>query len=143
MGGGGGGVGAKTHKESQSIHAGVSTNLEIRDVHPGSFDAVFALLDLASRTSYLDISLALLARGFLEQEHRSIIDTLLWYGVLGAVDSAGAVTYIYDVQYNSHVLEQLRADRNQDSETFEINPAFRPALRVTSCAGGDSQITLI
>jgi hypothetical protein len=126
-----------------SLDVLVNTNLEIRDVAPRHFDAVFALLGLKWRTSKIDISLALLSRGFIEPLHAKIIDTMIWYGVLGVRDSGGGTTFIYDVEYNYHVLEQLRANRGEDGEIFEINRAFWPALKVDHSDVVDGQIKLI
>jgi hypothetical protein len=127
---------------SFSLDALVKTNLEIRDVCPHCFDAVFSLLGLRWRTSKLDISLALLNRGFPEELHSEIIEILIWYGVLGAVDAQGVTTFIYEVEYNTHVLEQLRLNREADSEAFEINKAFWPALKVDRQGHSDGQIPL-
>ncbi|HEY1124676.1 MAG TPA: hypothetical protein VGE65_03515 [Sphingobium sp.] len=114
-----------------SYDALVGTNLEIRDVAPECFDAIFALQKKNCRTSRIDISLSFLARGFREEDHDKILDLLVWYGVLGIVDEEGNATYIYEVEYNSHVIEKKRSNRGRDTEYFEINRAFWPALDIS------------
>lgn len=126
-----------------SLDALVNTNLEIRDVNPLYFDAIFALKSLNSRTSRIDISLALLNRGFTETLHDGIVKSLIWYGVLGVMDELGEATFIYEVEYNSHVLEQTRSNRDSDSEVFEVNKAFWPALKINSTGDTETQMHLL
>lgn len=108
----------------------VSINLEIRDVKPHFYDAIFALLNLQSRTTRIDIGLALIEKGYADSCHDEIIDLLIWYGVLGCVGSQGNTKYIYEVEYNTHVLQQIRSNRGKDNEEFEVNSAFWPALNI-------------
>lgn len=129
--------------DSYSLDVLVNTNLEIRDVAPSYFDAIFALRGVSRKTSRIDIGLALLNRGFDEKDHYKIIDLLIWYGVLGVVDDVGTTTFIYEVEYNSHVLEQIRTRRNEDDEVFEVNKAFWPALKIKADVASESQMPLI
>src|SRR5690606_24769710 len=94
------------------------------------YDAIFALRGLHWKATRITISLSLLNRGFSEDSHSKIIDLFVWYGVLGSVDENGSTTFIYDVEYNEHVLEQIRFNRDADNEVFEINKAFWPALKI-------------
>lgn len=128
---------------SYSLDVLVSTNLEIRDVKPAYYDTIFSLMNLKSRTSRIDIGLAFVERGHAEQEHDGIIDLLIWYGVLGCVDQDGRARYIYEVEYNIHVLEQLRVNRGRDSELFEINAAFWPALNIDGKGDREPSIRLL
>lgn len=126
-----------------SLDALVSTNLEIRDVRPDYYDAIFALRGLHWKTTRITISLSLLNRGFAEVDHTKIIDLFVWYGVLGALDESGAATFIYDVEYNEHVLEQIRINRDADEELFEINRAFWPALKIDTSKASAAQMPLL
>lgn len=110
----------KSGYQAFSLDALVNTNLEIRDVKPEYYDAVFCMRGMKHRTSRISISLSLLSRGFIEKEHSDIIEIMIWYGVLGVVDDNGLATFIYEVEYNSHVIDQLRGKRNLDDEIFEI-----------------------
>lgn len=121
----------------------INTNLELRDVHPEFFDAVFALRGMRRALKKIDISLALLERGFDEDQHAKIIEILIWYAVLGVSNKDGTTTFIYDVDYNSHMLEQIREARDEDGERFIINDAFVPALNVIDVDGAGDQIELL
>ena len=124
-----------------SYDALVGTNLEIRDVAPGYFDAIFALRQQSHRTSKIDISLSLLNRGFPESEHNAIVDLLIWYGVLGVVDGKNETTFIYEVEYNSHIIEQIRGERGRDAEIFDVNKAFWPSLEIGESVSANNQPT--
>lgn len=121
----------------------VLTNLEVRDVRPEFFDAIFALQSLSSTTTKIEIDLALLSRGFDENYHKDIIDLLVWYGVLGCINDQDEAKYIYQVEYNSHVLEQLRVKRGHDDEKFEINIALWPALSINGKGTPEPRIRLL
>ncbi len=126
-----------------SYDALVGTNLEIRDVAPRYFDAIFALRRQSYRTSRIEISLSLLNRGFPESEHDAIVDLLIWYGVLGVVDEELQTTFIYEVEYNSHIIEQIRGERGRDAEVFDVNKAFWPALEIGDAVSESGQPALL
>lgn len=128
---------------SYSLDVLVSTNLEIRDVNPEFYDTIFALKELPAITDRINIGLALLDRQISDDKHDQVVDLLIWYGVLGCIRDDGTAQYIYEVEYNSHVLEQLRVNKGKDSERFEVNPAFWPALNIDGRGDAEPSVRLL
>lgn len=73
------------------------------------------------------------AAGVAESDSGTVIDFLLYYGVVGLRTTEGDM-YIYHVNYDSRKLA-IRIDRANESARFCVNPAFRPALSIYGCNG--------
>ena len=77
----------------------VDIGYEIRDVLPEAENVLYAFIDEPQTMPASELS-PLLTRGGIDNKKIPDIETiLLWYGVLGVRRMDGAVTYIYNVNY--------------------------------------------
>jgi hypothetical protein len=73
----------------------------------------------------------LLTRGGIDNRKISDIETiLLWYGVLGVRRMDGAVTYIYNVNYEMPILRGIIRKLQDEGLVYVVNPAFVPGLQI-------------
>jgi hypothetical protein len=103
-------------------------NLEIRDVMPEAEDILYHFIGTARTISYDDLVALLLSEGKVEEILPSILDVLIWHGVLGLLLNDGRVQYIYDVGYNVRLFKAQLEKLKLAGLVFQINPAFWPAL---------------
>jgi hypothetical protein len=103
---------------------------ELRDVFPKASDALYELIESPRRLSKAEAIAKFAKLGLSGDEVEELIKLLLWYGVLGLVRDADAITYIYDVKYDTKRLMALVGKVDTDKLRFEINPAFWRGLEV-------------
>jgi hypothetical protein len=60
----------------------------------------------------------------------SIVNILLWYGVLGVKRIDGTVTYIYTVNYEMQILSGIIQKLESHGLVYVVNPAFVPGLQI-------------
>lgn len=112
-----------------SIELSTNIGYELKDVYPSAPDIIYALIGTRREVSRSELS-ALLSEHQLENEDE-FIDLLLWYGILGAVNSNGEAKYIFHERYEISKLKAThRSVANGCDPVFEINPAFWSALDV-------------
>ena len=74
---------------------------------------------------------SLLSRaGIPPEKVPDIITILLWYGVLGVKRMDGAVTYIYNVNYEMPILKGIIRKLEDEGLVYVVNPAFVPGLQI-------------
>ncbi|GAA0308840.1 hypothetical protein GCM10009087_18590 [Sphingomonas oligophenolica] len=100
---------------------------ELSDVHPEASELLYYFLDSKSTLSRPEIDGILKKAGIEEGQHTTVIDFLLYYGVLG-IRSNGSDYFIYNVNYDPKIIK-VRATRDP-SLSYIINPAFWPALNI-------------
>jgi hypothetical protein len=104
--------------------------LEIRDVMPEGEEALYAFIDAPARVSERVLREERLQPfGLTAEQVTQLIDTLLWYGVLGLVRADNEIEYIYSVNYDMRLLKG-KIRRLGDNVVFGLNPALWPALGV-------------
>ena len=109
---------------------------EIRDISPEMEDVLYVFIDVDPNMTPEDLGVLLRNRGFKDESHQEIIETLLWYGALGIFTPANeAPTYIFNVNYNLKVLEGI-IEREREL-LYVVNPAFWSGLAVKN---GKSQL---
>ena len=103
---------------------------ELTDVFPEARDLLYHFLDAPNILTPEQLA------GILERaevaDRKKVTDFLLYYGVLGIL-TADAEYFIFNVNYDLRVLK-IRAERNQGSIRYIINPAFWPAFGVKDTA---------
>ncbi len=100
---------------------------ELSDVHPEARELLYYFLDAKSRLSPSEVDNILGSAGVPDDRRTTVIDFLLYYGVLGIL-SGSAEYFIYAVNYDPKILK-IRLGRDKDAQ-FLVNPAFWPALSI-------------
>lgn len=112
-----------------SVELAANIGFEVRDVYKSGKDVIYALIGSHQRISKSELDEMLTDYGVTNLDE--FTDLLLWYGVLGAVDSAGHSHFIYNERYQMQKLkavhQKLKAGANP---VYEINPAFWAALEL-------------
>jgi hypothetical protein len=101
--------------------------LEIRDVMPAAENVLYAFIDVAATLSESELRDLLEAGGFGTNCER-LTELLLWYGVLGILKALGKAIYIYETNYDMHLLMGIR--KKESDLIYVVNPAFWPSLSV-------------
>jgi hypothetical protein len=108
----------------------VDIGYEIRDVLPEAENVLYAFIDEPQTMPANELN-ALLVRGGLDNAKiPDIILILLWYGVLGVRQMDGAVTYIYNVNYEMPILKGIIRKLQEQGLVYVVNPAFVPGLQI-------------
>lgn len=115
---------------------------ELSDVMPTGTNVLYRLIDCKAEMSKTELFNILRIAGEDEGKAEELFRYLLYYGVIG-LKVGEAVQYIFDVNYDSNILE-VRAARLGDAAVYAINPALRPVLGVGegSAWTGDPQNAL-
>jgi hypothetical protein len=102
---------------------------EMRDVRPELENVLYAFIGASSPMKEEEVFSALRETALDEASFPSVIETLLWYGVLGFIEE-GEDIYIHTVQYEYDLLlaKLTRARRNE--LYYTMNPAFWAGLEV-------------
>jgi len=103
---------------------------EIETVYPAAKDIAYAFMDSPSRLSLDEVIAKATSWGFPGEEVGELLDTLLWYGFLGLVDSEGRSVFIHDVNYNMSNIRGRQRILSRSGLLYEINAAFWPALDI-------------
>lgn len=127
--------------EESDIERGISAystdliydiDLEIRDVLPFAEDVLYNFIGSPANLSMNQITSVLKDAGFDDTQRESLLDILLWYGVLGITRDNGDPTYIYNVNYDVRRLKILMERIAPDASGIAINPAFWSGLEVVA-----------
>jgi hypothetical protein len=68
-------------------------------------------------------------RGIAPALYDTVVEFLIYYGMLGVVIDGGEPEYIYDLGYNMNRIKTLLA-KSASNARFYLNPAFWHGLRV-------------
>lgn len=107
----------------------VELDHELTDVFPASRDLLYHFIDAPARLSAVALRGLIAGAGIDASDIPSVVDFLLYYGILGVQTSSDQVHYIFNVNYDLKVL-QIRATRAGDGAIYVMNPAFSPALGI-------------
>ena len=103
--------------------------LEMRDVLPESDAILYRFFEQSSHVRAEQLEDLLDTR--TPQLRAACIENLLWYGFLGIVRADGEADYIYNVNYDMNVLNELVERAASKGElVYAINPAFWAGLRI-------------
>jgi hypothetical protein len=125
--------------EQEDLKKGVATfssdivadlSNELRDILPAAATALHAFYSSPSEISEDEAKIALMESKVADEDLDRVLSLLLWYGFLGVCDASNEPRYIYQVNYDSKLLESLRRRRDPTVKGYQINPAFRPALGI-------------
>ena len=105
-------------------------NLEIRDVMPHAQDLLYHFIGISKTIGEAELGALLIKEGRSADEVASLVDVLLWHGVIGLVNQDGSSKYIYDSKYNFKLLKAQVAKAREHGSVFQVNPAFWPALGI-------------
>jgi hypothetical protein len=103
---------------------------EIRDVLPAAENVLYAFIDEPQTLPARTVHSLLERRGILSTMTESIVNILLWYGVLGVKRIDGTVTYIYTVNYEMQILSGIIQKLESHGLVYVVNPAFVPGLQI-------------
>jgi hypothetical protein len=103
---------------------------EIRDVFPEAENVLYAFIDEPQAFPASSLATLLQGRGIPHDKVASVIEVLLWYGVLGIRRADGNVTYIYSVNYEIQILKGIIQKLEADGVVYVVNPAFVPGLQI-------------
>ena len=110
----------------------VGISLEIRDLLPRAENALYCFIGEGSSLGYGKVMDLLRPLGLDADQTEVIVDTLLWYGVLGIVRSPGDVAYVYHLNYDMQLLRGLIRKVSAERALLHVNPAFWPALAINA-----------
>lgn len=103
--------------------------LEIHDVHSNVEDTLYALIEAPRLLDSEDLNRRL-AAVISPSDVDSIIELLLWYGVLGILRISGEETYIYNVNYEIKKMNALVSLRPRNELVYVVNKAFWKGLDI-------------
>ena len=113
-----------------SVELASNIGFEIRDVYETGVDVIYALIGAGKRISRSRLGTILDEHGMPEENREEFTQLLMWFGVIGLVDSNGMAQYIYNQRYEMQKLKSIHRASNSGDPMFEINPAFWSALEV-------------
>lgn len=113
----------------------VDIGYEIRDVLPAAEDVLYVFIDEPQVLSDRALHSLLERGGIAPANTLTIVDILLWYGVLGVRREDGAVIYIYNVNYSMAVLKGIIRKLETVGVVYVVNPAFVPGLQIRANSG--------
>jgi hypothetical protein len=119
----------------------VDIGYEIRDVMPEAENVLYAFIDELQSMPASELNSLLTRGGIASGKVPDIITILLWYGVLGVRRMDGAVTYIYNVNYEMPILKGIIRKLEEEGLVYVVNPAFVPAYRFGTMARVNSDAT--
>ncbi|HEY9277217.1 MAG TPA: hypothetical protein VIO87_03340 [Methylotenera sp.] len=107
-------------------------DLEIRDVFPSAENLLYAFIGCPSTINRERLISILKEHGVDDENHKSVIKLLLWFGFLGLLWNDGTNRYIYSFHYNMKVLEGVHNQMiKAKTVNYVLNPAFTTALGLT------------
>ncbi|HEY1381948.1 MAG TPA: hypothetical protein VGF55_34440, partial [Gemmataceae bacterium] len=121
------------HKGEENYSSDLVANIgfEIRDVHPVAEDVLYAFVDVPSRLSADELDKLLTEKvGIKGEDLPTVVNVLLWYGVLGLVKPDGEVVYISSVRYDQKLLRAFIQKAAVGRPMYHINPAFWTGLSI-------------
>jgi hypothetical protein len=103
---------------------------EMQDIFPWAKDVLYEFIEcpfeLDLRVVYSILSKITVDRTLQEK----LLDTLLWYGVLGFKKKTDEIVFIYSVGYDIKHMKAMLSKRSEDVVFFVINPAFWRGLGI-------------
>lgn len=108
----------------------VDIGYEIRDVMPAAENVLYAFIDEPQTIPGNDLKTLLRRGGIADEKVADITTILLWYGVLGVRRMDGAITYIYNVNYEMPILKGILKKLEEEGLVYVVNPAFVPGLQI-------------
>lgn len=108
----------------------VDIGYEIRDVLPEAENVLYAFIDEPQTIPANDLNALLVGGGIDRTRIPDIITILVWYGVLGVRRMDGAVTYIYNVNYEMPLLKGIIRKLQEHGLVYVVNPAFVSGLQI-------------
>jgi hypothetical protein len=108
----------------------VDIGYEIRDVMPAAENILYVFIDEPQTIPAIELQGLISKAGIGTELISSIINILLWYGVLGVRRIDGEVTYIYNVNYEMPILKGIINKLEDDGLVYFVNPAFVPGLQI-------------
>ncbi len=107
--------------------------LELRDVFPAAEDLLYYFINAKRHLRYDEVAAILDQSALRHAEYASVIEALMWYGVLGVIQPLEGdlrETYIYNVYYDMKKLQRLADGLGQGKASLSIHPIFWPFLEV-------------
>lgn len=100
---------------------------EMRDVSGISNEILYSFIGIPQLISQVKLVDTLVQSGYTKKTADTVIQLMLWYGLLGVVDDEQVSRYIYDYRYN---IKRLQAEvaRRGDGQELVINPALYVGL---------------
>lgn len=116
-------------EKQYSVDVSNEIGLEIRDVFREAQDILYEFIHTGPRLKLSDVYATLSKAGIPADQTKTLFDTLLWFGFLGAV-AGSDVYYAYTVHYDMKKLRKLAGDFQNLNMEMEINRAFWPFLEI-------------
>jgi hypothetical protein len=113
----------------------VDIGYEIRDVMPDAENVLYAFIDERQTMTVNELKLLLKRAGISDLQIPEIVTILLWYAVIGVRRMDGAVTYIYNVNYEMPILRGIIRKLEENGMVYVINPAFVRGLQIREDRG--------
>ncbi|HEV7240545.1 MAG TPA: hypothetical protein VGQ36_15005 [Thermoanaerobaculia bacterium] len=108
----------------------VDIGYEIRDVLPTAEHVLYAFINEPQVLSTGEVVRILGTAGIEPAEVPNIIETMLWYGLLGVNRPDGSVVHIYDVNYDMPILRGMIRKFDAQGISYRVNPAFISGLQM-------------
>jgi hypothetical protein len=114
---------------SYSMDILTDISYELRDVLPESENILYNFIGCTTDLNLLDLKKIIKYEIIGDTFFAKLINLLLWHGFLGIKYETKNDIFIYNVNYNMHILNGL-IDKFEDKIIYTINPAFMPALLI-------------
>lgn len=111
----------------------IEADRELADVEPSAEGLIYQFVGEPSEMSEEELGAVFKNHGVAPESHDRVLEFLLYFGFLGIRPGTEDVRYVYTVGYDMGILKAVLR-KNRNSVRFVLNPAFWPALDVTTTA---------
>ena len=116
----------------------IEIDRELSDIYPKSKGLIYHFMDSLDLIDKEELVVIIRESGIRDEDSESIIDFLLYCGVLGVFTGKNDF-FIFDVGYDLTPLK-IRAARAGANARYRLNPAFAPALGVEKTPSSVGQV---
>jgi hypothetical protein len=103
---------------------------ELQDVCPEASGVLYEMLEAPKEFSDTKMLEILSGASDNETTRQTLLELLLWYGIVGFRRTDDSSTFIYDVDYDMKRLLTLIAKRKAGGLVYAVNPAFWRGLEI-------------
>ena len=109
----------------------IEADQELADIDPKAENLMYSFIDSPRDFSIEHMWEVLEKHGIISTAWDKIVDYLVYYGFIGVAAPGADPDYIYNLSYNMKLMH-ARLDKLGDTARLHLNPAFWPALGVST-----------
>lgn len=119
----------KEGEDSYSTELVSNIGFELRDNSPELEDVLYRFVECGPFLTGGELAEKIKCAADLS-EFWNVVETLVWFGVLGVNSKAGEETFIYDVQYDVKRMKAIMTNQPLSDTLFHVNKAFWAGLQI-------------